>query len=157
MMKAFKISSVVAFVFLFVGHFLFPHPLAQTAERRSDAPAAETSSSAALIERGKYLVERVAMCIDCHSPRTPTGEFDQKRWLQGSVLDFAPRHPIPNWTDIAPAIAGLPGYTEEEAIRLLESGIAPNGKPLRPPMPPYRMNREDARAVVAYLKSLGKR
>lgn len=155
-MRALKIGLVVVVAVLFVGHFLFPRPLAQTAEQRNSAPTAD-ASSAALIERGKYLVERVAMCIDCHSPRTPTGEFDQKRWLQGSVLDFAPRHPIPNWTDVAPAIAGLPGYTEEEAIRLLETGIAPNGKPLRPPMPPYRMNREDARAVVAYLKSLGKR
>jgi mono/diheme cytochrome c family protein len=148
MMKVTKLLSALFLCALVAGYSSLREPLAQTGQ--TSAP-----SSAALIERGKYLVERVAMCIDCHSPRTPTGEFDQKRWLQGSVLDFAPRHPIPNWTDIAPAIAGLPGYTEEEAVRLLETGLGPNGKPLRPPMPPYRLNHEDALAVVAYLKSLG--
>jgi len=29
----------------------------------------------AQIEHGKYLVERVGMCGDCHSPRNERGEF----------------------------------------------------------------------------------
>jgi len=43
-----------------------------------------------LIARGKYLVERVAMCQDCHSPRNERGEFDTSRWLGGSMLAFKP-------------------------------------------------------------------
>ena len=32
--------------------------------------------------------------------------------------------------------------------------VTAEGQPLRPPMPPYRLNEADARAVAAYLKSL---
>jgi hypothetical protein len=39
-------------------------------------------------------------------------------------------------------------------IKLLTTGIWRDGKPLRAPMPQFRMNRSDAEAVVAYLRSL---
>jgi mono/diheme cytochrome c family protein len=114
-------------------------------------------ASPSQIARGKYLVEQVAMCIDCHSPRNERGEFIKEKWLQGGPLDLRPIHPIPNFADTAPSIVGVPpGWTEAEMIRLLETGIAPTGKPLKPPMPQYRMSRADAAAVVAYLKSLKK-
>ncbi len=110
------------------------------------------------VARGKYLVERVAMCTDCHSPRDERGEFDRSQWLQGGPLGFKPVNSIPNWAGYGPPIAGFgskgSGWTEEMAVRLLETGVGPNGKPLRPPMPLYQMSREDATAVVAYLKSL---
>jgi len=54
----------------------------------------------------------------------------------------------------APAIAGLPGYTKEESIRLLMDGLTRDGRRPDPPMPQFRLNRADAEAVVAYLKSL---
>ncbi|MDF3057848.1 MAG: Cytochrome c [Rariglobus sp.] len=105
-------------------------------------------------DRGRYLVERVGMCADCHSPRGPGGVFDQDRWLHGAPLGFAATVPMPAWADYAPALAGLNNYTDEQAIALLTEGKTIHGQPLRPPMPPYRFNREDAEAVVAYLRSL---
>ena len=36
----------------------------------------------------------------------------------------------------------------------IEKGIGPDGKSPAPPMPAYRLRREDAEAVVAYLKTL---
>ncbi|RPI24708.1 MAG: cytochrome c [Acidobacteria bacterium] len=105
------------------------------------------------LRRGQYLVERVGMCVDCHSPRDQKGGFIRERWLGGAPVDFKPIHPMP-WAETAPPLAGLPGWETNEAIRLLETGVAPDGSPLRPPMPPYKMTNEDARAVVAYLKSL---
>jgi mono/diheme cytochrome c family protein len=115
------------------------------------------SSTRTQVARGKYLVEHVAMCIDCHSPRNERGEFIKERWLQGGPLGFRPIQPIPNWADTAPSITGVPpGWTEAEMVKTLETGIAPTGKPLRPPMPEYKMARADAAAVVAYLKSLKK-
>ena len=40
-------------------------------------------------------------------------------------------------------------------MRFLMTGERPNGlPPTFPPMPPYRMNVEDAQAVVAYLRTL---
>ena len=74
--------------------------------------------------------------------------------MQGSKLDFQPLHPVPGWADYAPSLAGLPGWTDAYVTKLLETGLKPDGTPPRPPMPPYRMTREDAEAVVAYLRSL---
>jgi hypothetical protein len=48
----------------------------------------------------------------------------------------------------------LPGYTEEQGIRLLMEGVTRDGRRPDPPMPQYRLNRTDAQAVVTYLKSL---
>jgi mono/diheme cytochrome c family protein len=39
-------------------------------------------------------------------------------------------------------------------VTLLTTGIWNTGKELRDPMPKFHMTREDAAAVVAYLKSL---
>jgi mono/diheme cytochrome c family protein len=104
--------------------------------------------------RGKYLVENVGMCGDCHTPMGPTGP-DLSRSLQGAELVFTPTVPVPDWVSAAPAIAGLPSLEDDEAIALLATGALPNGTTMRPPMPHFRMNRDDAAAVVAYLRSLG--
>lgn len=107
-----------------------------------------------LVARGKYIVENVGMCADCHSPRNERGEYIQERWLQGSLLAFAPTVQMPVWAGAAPAIAGLPGISEADAVKLLETGTTGSGVRKRPPMPDFRLSHEDATAVVAYLKSL---
>lgn len=119
-----------------------------------DAVGRDDTSAATRLERGRYLVEQVGMCADCHSPRGPGGVFDRSRWLQGAPLGFAPTVPMPAWADHAPAIAGLHHYTDEQAIAFLSEGRTKHGQPLRPPMPEYRFDRADAEAVVAYLRSL---
>lgn len=116
---------------------------------------AASDPEARKIARGKYLVENVGMCTDCHSPRNEKGEFDQARWLQGGPLDFAPTVPMPFWAGSAPWIAGLPNISEADAISLLETGKTTTGLAKRPPMPQFRFSHEDAQAVVMYLKSLG--
>lgn len=107
------------------------------------------------IARGKYIVESVGMCADCHTLRNERGDFDQARWLQGSQLFIVPTVPIPNWAGGAPRIAGLPRLSEADVTSLLEKGATTQGWSPRPPMPPFRMAHEDAAAVAAYLKSLG--
>jgi mono/diheme cytochrome c family protein len=106
-----------------------------------------------LVERGRYLVHDVAMCIDCHSPRGEKGVFLEGRHLTGAALDFAATVPMP-WAPYAPNLAGLENFTATEAVRFLMTGERPNGMPALPPMPGYRLKREDAEAVTAYLKSL---
>ena len=107
----------------------------------------------AQIQRGKYLVENVAMCADCHTPRDDKGQFDRTQWLQGNVLDFKPDHKMP-FAAVAVPIAGLSGFTDEKAVTFLETGIDVSGKPAMWPMPQFRFNHDDAVAVVAYLRSL---
>ncbi len=109
---------------------------------------------AKLMERGKYLVERTGLCSDCHTLRNQRGELVQDKALQGAPILFKPTVPMPVWADKAPNIAGLPGWTDEQAVKFMMTGIAYNDLPARPPMPAFRFNREDATAIVAYLRSL---
>jgi mono/diheme cytochrome c family protein len=88
------------------------------------------------VERGRYLVRQVSLCIDCH------GEA-----LTGGFVGHAPNAPR------APGIAGLPGLDLEAVATFLQSGNL-NGAPVPPPMPHYRMHADDAHAIAAYLKSL---
>jgi mono/diheme cytochrome c family protein len=121
------------------------HVLAQT------QPKSDTASQ---IERGRYLVERVSICADCHTARDWKGKQDSESALQGARLDFKPGRIMP-WAEVAPPIAGLPTFaTDAQAVRYLETGINSNGKRSVPPMPQYRFDPADAAAVVAYLRSL---
>jgi mono/diheme cytochrome c family protein len=107
-----------------------------------------------VLVRGQYLVEQVGLCADCHTPRNEKGQFLSDRWLAGSPLAFQPTVPMP-WSPAAPPIAGLPTLTEAQALVFLQTGKRADGSAPLPPMPEYRFNAQDARAVVAYLKSLG--
>jgi mono/diheme cytochrome c family protein len=123
------------------------------------ATAADRSNKVGNIEdgisRGKYLVERVAMCVQCHTPRNQTGELLETRYLQGGPVPVsAPPNFRIDWAYKAPAIAGLPGYTIQDGIKLLTEGITPDGRVPKAPMPKFRLTRADAEAVVTYLKSL---
>lgn len=112
-----------------------------------------SASSSANVERGKYLVENIGMCGDCHTPHNEKGEPIKERWLKGTELPFKTTVPMP-WADKSVNIAGLPGWEHDAAVKFFMTGIAYNGLPARPPMPQYRYSRQDAEAVVAYLKSL---
>lgn len=106
-----------------------------------------------LVARGAYLVNGLVGCNDCHTPMTPAGP-DATRALQGSELAFAPTIEIP-WGAYAPPLAGGPGnYTDEQFIAFLQTGARPDGSHARPPMPQFRMNEDDARAVAAYINTL---
>jgi len=106
------------------------------------------------VERGGYLVNQVAMCVQCHTPRDANGNLDRTHLLQGAPLPVSSPFPSKQWAFRAPAIAGLPGWSDEDVVSLLTKGHRLNGYMPTPPMPPFRMSREDAEAVVAYLRSL---
>ena len=114
----------------------------------------KSRSNESRIARGKYIVEGVAMCGMCHTPRTDSGELDTGHRLDGASVWLLPAHPMENWPLKAPRIAGTPPASDEDMIRLLTTGVWTDGTHLRPPMPQFRMSREDADAVVAYLRSL---
>lgn len=117
--------------------------------------AAKLDARKAQLERGRYLVHQVGLCIDCHSPRDQKGAFLEDKHLTGSPIPFTPTIPMP-WMPAAPGIAGLPaGFTATDMVHFLMTGERPHGRPaVLPPMPPYRMDRRDAEAVTAYLQTL---
>jgi len=115
---------------------------------------AKSRSNESRVARGKYIVEGVAMCGMCHTPRTDSGEVDASHRLDGAFLWLMPAHPTENWPLKAPRIAGTPPASDEDMVRLLTTGVWTDGSHLRLPMPQFRRSREDADAVVTYLRSL---
>ena len=106
------------------------------------------------LDRGRYIVEDVAYCTNCHTPRMANGEFDRSHWLQGGPLFWQPAQALPNYPQQVPRIGGAIPATDAQMVTLLTTGLWTDGKPLRQPMPPFHMTKEDAEAVVAYLKTL---
>lgn len=125
---------------------------ASASPSESAPPLTAEQKANSQLARGRYLVEHVGLCADCHSPRDEKGQFVREQWLKGAPLPFQPLVPMP-WSQAAPPIAGLPSMTEAQAIAFLRTGKRPDGSVPRPPMPEFRFSEEDASAVVAYLKS----
>ena len=117
-------------------------------------PAARPAAPLSKIDRGAYIVAHVSLCVQCHTPRDENGNLIETRLLSGAPIPLSSPYPGKPWAYRAPNIRGMVGYTEDEGIRLLMEGVTRNGTPPRPPMQQFAMNREDAEAVVAYLKSL---
>lgn len=110
------------------------------------------------LERGKYLVEEVGKCQECHTPKNEKGELDKGKWMKGATLDFQPMTPVEGWhktsPDLTPKGRLWQRWGEEALLKYMMTGLTPKGRPAGPPMPNYRLKEADARAVVAYLKSL---
>jgi mono/diheme cytochrome c family protein len=123
-------------------------------ETKQPPAASKTCDEAKLIARGKYIVEGLAACGDCHTPRNRDGDIDRTKWLAGAPVFYEPAQSVPGWAISAPRIAGIPPGRDAEVITLLTTSVWRDGKTPRPPMPRFHMTREDAEAVVAYLKSL---
>lgn len=115
--------------------------------------ATNSGASSADVARGKYLVDSVAMCGQCHTPRNASGVLDRSKWLEGAAVPWMPAQSQANWPLLAPRIGGTPPASDADMIKLLTTGIWTNGEPLRFPMLPFRMSEADARAVLAYLKT----
>lgn len=47
------------------------------------------------VERGRYLVEEVAKCAECHTPRNERGELRTDAWLRGATVWIRPVANIP--------------------------------------------------------------
>lgn len=105
------------------------------------------------VARGRYLVERVAMCGECHSTRNEAGDIIPETRLKGGAMPASVPWPA-DWPLQVPRIAGLPGYSDTEALRVLTDGaIKRNGIRARAPMPRFRMSVADAGDVIAFLRT----
>jgi hypothetical protein len=141
------------------GMMLFLMQASPRLQQQAGGPASTQPSTATTplppgdLQHGRYIVERVAMCVECHSGRDGNGNIvDSERYL-GGPIPFTP--PWPNWATRAPRNRGLPGYTDALALRLLTQGaIGRKGEQLNPPMPRFRMTVQDAADVIAYMRSL---
>ncbi len=127
---------------------------ADNAAGSDDATPSTAGAAAGDVERGKYLVEGVGMCGQCHSPRDEKGNLQMDEWLHGGPVPVTTPRGYENWAYKAPRIAGLPQHTDEEFVVLMTTGINRDGKEVLAPMPPFRLTEADALAIAAYLRSL---
>ncbi|MFY9793825.1 MAG: cytochrome c [Candidatus Sulfotelmatobacter sp.] len=126
----------------------------QATKMRNGSSVNQNSTGQGTEARGQYIVEDLSRCGQCHTPRDSNGVPDRSRWLQGAPVWLKSAEPVEDWPLQAPRIAGaLPG-TDAEMVTLLTTGIWRTGTYLRPPMPQFRMSRQDAESVIAYLKSV---
>ncbi len=157
-MKTFaKIAGVVVLVLIAAAAFL---SIKKPASRPASAEKVEATPER--IARGKYVVEHVSDCLGCHSDHllkfsTPVkpgteGEggyiFDEKLGFPGVV---AAQNITPD------AQFGLGKWTDGEILRAIREGVDRGGDPLFPMMPYEHlrnMSDDDAKAVVAYLRTL---
>lgn len=94
------------------------------------------------------------MCVECHSERDTAGQIIPGRKYMGGLIPPSPSW-LTDWADRAPRNAGLPGYDDAAALRLLTHGaIARDGRQLKAPMPRFRMTPDDAADVIAFLRSV---
>ncbi len=120
----------------------------------TSAPQAASRATGNL-EHGRYLVEQVIMCWECHSARDAQGTLIVGTKFKGGAMPVRPTFNASDWPNQIPRIAGLPGYDDEQAMRLLTQGaIRWDGRQLRAPMPRFHMSQQDAADVIAYLRSL---
>jgi mono/diheme cytochrome c family protein len=118
--------------------------------------AACPASAQAPLERGRYLVEVLAACGNCHTPKGPEGDLPGKHLAGG----FQFEEPFGIW--ISPNITpdtetGIGRWTDAEIIRAIREGKRPDGRTLGPPMPFYlyrQLSDSDVTAVVAYLRTV---
>jgi mono/diheme cytochrome c family protein len=110
------------------------------------------------VERGKYLVEEVGRCQECHTPKTETGEFDKSRWMKGATLVGVPSAPVADWHQKSPDLTSTSAlwtrWGQDGFSKFLQTAKNPRGGKAGPPMPAYMLKAEDADAIAAYLKSL---
>src|SRR5262245_30355837 len=102
-----------------------------TKDAGDDASTPATSNSA----RGKYLVESLGACGDCHTPRKPDGSIDTSKHLAG-VDCFIDADPTKddfgclssrNLTDHE---TGLKNRSDQEIKDMFMKGERPDGKAL---------------------------
>jgi mono/diheme cytochrome c family protein len=120
------------------------------------AAGEDPTHAASPIERGRYLVEVLGACGNCHTPKGPQGDLPGKHLAGGvRVTEEFGTWVTPN---ITPDLeTGLGRWTDEEAIRAIREGRGRDGKTLGPPMPfslYRRLADTDVKAMVAYLRTV---
>lgn len=103
--------------------------------------------------RGAYLVNGLAHCAECHSPRDPLGGIIAgDRYAGGTTPDG--KHKVPNITP-----TGIGDWSTDDLAAALGDGITPDGDTLGGSMADVVKNlakipESDRRAIAVYIKSL---
>jgi len=120
-----------------------------------DAPVVALPSTDPALERGRYLVEAVGHCGECHTPRDRWFGPERTRWLAGAAsLEGDGR--VPN---ITPHEEGLAEWSLQDLERYFRSGFTPEYDTVGGSMVDVqenlaRLGDADRAAIAAYLKAV---
>jgi mono/diheme cytochrome c family protein len=124
--------------------------------RFSNAPPQAPKSG---LERGRYLVNHVSLCGDCHTPRNPIGVPKGALYLAGaSAKSGFLGEDVPNITPDKET--GIGDWKREDIAELLLTGTKPDLDNVQGLMAEVvehgykNMTKEDALAIADYLKSV---
>jgi mono/diheme cytochrome c family protein len=109
------------------------------------------------VERGKYLVEGVLTCGNCHSPRGPGGVIDTTKLYSGGPQTWDEPTFTVKGANITPdQDTGIGKWSADDMKKAIQHGVRPTGVPLAPIMPYgfYKVfTPADLDAVVGYLRT----
>ncbi|HET6280889.1 MAG TPA: cytochrome c, partial [Polyangia bacterium] len=114
------------------------------------------------VERGRYLVNQVAACGTCHTPRIGSSWLEGERTDAflggGQVIDdlgLGAKIVMPNITPDPET--GIGNWTDDQIMRAIRDGVRASDDLMMPPMPFISyggMADSDVRAIVAYLRQV---
>jgi mono/diheme cytochrome c family protein len=105
--------------------------------------------------RGQYLVEALAACDNCHTPRGPNG-YDLSARFSGGSQTFTGRDYVARGSNISSdKEIGVGGWTDDVLSAAIVAGVGRDGQ-LAPAMPSdsYRVLTDaDRNAIIAFLRA----
>ncbi|HET6995228.1 MAG TPA: cytochrome C [Chitinophagaceae bacterium] len=146
---------------LFVGIAPFYFSSCSNSEKEAEPPLTQNQDSITRIERGDYLANHVAVCIDCHSTR------DLTKWSLpvipgteggGAGFPFTKTEMVPGMV-FAPNITpfALKDWSDDDIAKAMTTGVNRKGDTLFPIMPYHnysRVAKDDIYSIIAYLRTL---
>lgn len=108
------------------------------------------------VARGRYLVESIAGCGNCHTPQGPNGNLPGLTLAGGMVFDEKPFRAVASNITPDPE-TGIGRWTDAQIALAIREGRRPDGTIIGPPMPfeVYRgLSDRDVAAMVAYLRTV---
>ncbi|MES2360912.1 MAG: c-type cytochrome [Pseudomonadota bacterium] len=108
------------------------------------------------VERGKYLMESVVACGNCHVARGDKGQPLFDKGLSGGMLFDEP--PFKAYAaNITPdPDTGIGKWTDAQLAKAIREGVRPDKSVIGPPMPIEfyrRLSDADLGAIIAYLRA----
>jgi len=108
------------------------------------------------VQRGGYLVDALAHCGECHTPRNFMGGLDDDMYLAGTP-DGPEGQLVPN---ITPHGTGVIDWSENDLVSVMKSGMKPDFDSVQGTMAEAieeglkYLTDEDLAAIAAYLKTV---
>src|SRR5690349_8399868 len=108
------------------------------------------------VERGKYLMESVVACGNCHVQRGAQGQPLMDKGRSGGMVFDTPMFKSYAANITMDAETGIGKWTDDQIARAIREGKRPDGSIIGPPMPVefYRhMSDADVASLIAYMRA----